>query len=130
MREDDKCEYYNNTKEKNKPSIKARKAMEEIRLLNPFHTEELMELCQADKLCSYEISTMLAKEAKVIVLRLLLHVPSEHPGYIPCKGRKELGDCIIIIDEGHNMPARIRDLMTERISTATLIAALERGKEI
>ncbi len=46
------------------------------------------------------------------------------------KTKKELSKSIIIIDEGHNLPSRIRELMSERLTTNMILRAIKEAKKM
>lgn len=130
MREEKKCEFYNNVRCKsNKISVNAKKILSEIKEINPIHTEKMIEICSQEKLCSYEISSILAAESRVIVADYYyLFQPSIRETFLK-KINKELKDLIIIIDEGHNLPGRIKELMTEKLSNNIIKNAVKETKK-
>jgi len=46
------------------------------------------------------------------------------------RAQVELGDCIVIVDEGHNLPDRIRNLMTVQLSNYMIKRAINEAKKI
>ncbi len=129
MKEDNKCEFYSNTKNKSKLSIKANKVFSEIKHQSPCNMEKVKEICSLNKLCAYEMSTELAKKANVIITDYyyLFH-PDIRQSFFS-KTNKELEKSIIIIDEGHNLASRVRDLMTSRLSTVMLRRSASEAKK-
>lgn len=80
--------------------------------------EEVKEAC--DKVCPYEILMHLAAEADVIIGDYF-HV--FHPGVrdvIFSKSQMALSDCIVIVDEAHNLPDRTRHLASATITEQML----------
>lgn len=130
VREEGKCEFYTNTKEATgKPTMVTKKLLHELAVINPQHTEAHMEQCRDAKVCPYEIAAYQAEKATVIVTDYFyLFNPSIRQQFLG-KIQKELGRSIIIIDEGHNLPARARDLMTEKVSTLTFARAIREAKK-
>ena len=118
MRADNKCEFYVNTRSKSgRPSIKAEKIVDDLKKLSPCHCEDLVEYCIKERLCPYEVSTLLAKEASIVISDYYyIFSPTIRKTFFNKKG-KELGRSIVIIDEGHNLPRRARDLLTEKLSS-------------
>ena len=55
VREDDKCEFYTNTKTGSKLTVKAKDAVSRIREEMPMHAEKLYEICSDERLCPYEV---------------------------------------------------------------------------
>jgi DNA excision repair protein ERCC-2 len=130
MREDGKCEFYSNTRNKaGQPSVDCAKMLKELKEDSPLATEKVCEMCTEEKLCPYEMSVMLAKESKVIVSDYYyLFNPAIREGFLAKIGKK-LSDCIVIVDEGHNLPGRMRELMTARLSSLTIQRAVKEAKK-
>ena len=128
-KEKHECEFYENTKKSNKLSVRAKKVVEELTRSSPNHSEKVIEVCEKEKLCPYEISTELARKAKVIVCDYFyLFHPKVSEAFFKKTGKK-LEESIIIVDEGHNLPARIRNLFTQKTSTFILDRAITEAKK-
>lgn len=130
QREEGKCEFYSNTRKKSaRPTVKALKILEKLKEQSPCHCEDLIKLCIDEKLCPYELSTMLATKSSVIIADYyyIFH-PTIRDTFFK-KAGKELAKSIIIIDEGHNLPKRTRDLMTARLSNFMINRALKEAKK-
>jgi len=128
MREGRKCEFYEKMRNKNELSLKAKKLIEELRLI-AWDTEELKKRCREQELCSYYIAMEMAKEAHVVVADYYyLFNPAVRDNFLSRIG-KELGECIVIVDEGHNLPGRVRDLMTSKLSNFMLKNAIREAKK-
>ncbi len=83
--------------------------------------EEVKERCQ--KVCPYEILVHMASEADVIIGDYF-HI--FHPGVrevIFSKSKMALKDCIVIVDEAHNLPDRTRRLHSATITEQMLKSA-------
>jgi DNA excision repair protein ERCC-2 len=128
-KEKHECEFYENTKKDNKISVRAKKVIEELTKSSPNHSEQVIEVCEKEKLCPYEISTELAKKAKVIVCDYFyLFHPKVSDAFFKKAGKK-LEESIVIVDEGHNLPSRIRNLFTQKTSTFILDRAITEAKK-
>lgn len=130
QREEGKCEFYVNSRKKSmSPTVKAQKAVEELQRITPCHCEDIIKYCADEKLCPYEISTILAKKAKVIIADYyyIFH-PTIRDNFFK-KSEKELGNTIIIIDEGHNLPGRARELLTEKLSNFMIKRAVKEASK-
>jgi len=125
LRENKKCNWYNNTKKNSKLTKKAEAILEELKTLSPNHIEELVDICKKEKLCPYEMSGLLAKEANVIVgdYNYIFDPGVAFP--FLTKSEKELKDSIIIVDEAHNLPKRVRDNLTIRLTNIILKRAIK-----
>lgn len=129
QREEHKCEFYENTKKKTGAlTVKAKQIISELKQ-EIKHTEELVEACKKEKLCPYEIATQIGKEAKVIVADYynIFHetIRQNFLGRI----EKSLANAIIIIDEGHNLPKRCRDILTVKLTSFMLERAIKEAKK-
>lgn len=130
MKEERKCEFYVNTM--TKPftlSVRAKKMIEDLEEEGVWHCEKVMEKCKDEGLCPYEIIMSMAKKAKVIVADYYYVFNSAIHDNLFSKTQKSLEESIIIVDEGHNLPSRIRELLTERVSFLTLKRAKKEAEK-
>jgi len=129
QKEEHKCEFYENTKKKTGAlTVKAKQIIAELKL-EIKHTEELVQACKKEKLCPYEIATQIGKDAKVIVADYynLFH-ETIRQNFLG-RTEKSLSDAIIIIDEGHNLPKRCRDILTVKLTSFMLERAIKEAKK-
>ncbi len=127
MREENKCIFYTTTRAKD--SLECKRVLEEIKKISPISTEKVIELCKKNNLCPYEISLMLASNSKVIVSDYYyLFNPGVRENFLS-KTSKNLQDSIIIVDEGHNLPSRIRSLLTKKLSDKAIKRAIREAKK-
>lgn len=108
------CDYYENSLIKSKTRLILEKLKEII------HIEELKEICKQHKSCPFEISCIHAKDSKVIVCDYNHMLNPSIRDMLLTKTKKDLSSSIIIIDEAHNLPSRIRDNLTSQLSTYTI----------
>ncbi|MDP3918997.1 MAG: ATP-dependent DNA helicase [Nanoarchaeota archaeon] len=120
LREKDQCEYYSNLKIKNKLSPKATDVLTKLKHESPMHVEDINNTCFNSDLCSYEMACLLAKDAQVIIADYNYMLNSHIRTTLLNKINKELKDCIIIFDEGHNVPQRARDLLSSNLNNFIL----------
>jgi len=130
MRADSKCEYYVNARNKSgRPTVEAEKVANELKEMSPCHCESLIDFCVDKKLCPYEMSTFLAKDASVIISDYYyIFSPSIRDTFFK-KTEKELSRCIIIVDEGHNLPKRARELLTQNLSSIGIRNAIKEARK-
>lgn len=127
VREDGKCPFYVNTKNKsNKLTIKAEAAMENIRHMG---LNELIRYCANETLCPYEMSLALGKNAVAVICDYYYVFNPDIREMFFGKINKSLDDIILIVDEAHNLPFRVRDLMTERLSNIMVKRALKEARK-
>ncbi len=126
-RKDYTCEYYVNTrKQGGQSTVKAQEAMMNARNMD---LDSLMSFCTREKLCPYEISMLLAEKARVVVCDYNYIFNDSIRQLILGKMDRTLSECIVIIDEGHNLPFRIRDLMTSRTTQNVLERASKEAQK-
>ncbi len=127
MREDDKCEFYLNAHAT--PKIASEALTAELVKSSPLPAEDVLSRCSSARMCPYEISLAMAQRATLIIADYyyLFH-PHIRQAFL-ARIQKDLGRCIIIVDEGHNLPQRAKDLLTLTLSTRTVRSALKALRE-
>lgn len=130
LKENNSCLFFSNTKKGHtKPTALAEQLISDIRSILPLHSETILKYCRHKELCPYEISMMLAEKADVIIADYyyIFH-PSIRDNFL-AKIKKDLNDIIVIVDEGHNLPSRIRDLQTSRLTSFMISRAIKEAKK-
>jgi DNA excision repair protein ERCC-2 len=118
QKKDELCEYHNNTR-KNKTTKKAQEAVDRI-VGKPMHNEEVLSLCSLGKLCPYEVLLEAGRKADVIVCDYFhLFSPPVRRAFL-AKLEKTVEDSILVVDEAHNLPDRIRGIMSHKFGTFVL----------
>ena len=130
QREENKCEFYTNTKNKSgRTTVLAKKILYDLKELSPSHTEDLIEICKKEDLCPSEMAGLLARDASVIVADYnYIFNPSIRDTFF-LKTNKKLESSIIIVDEAHNLPKRVREHLTERLSNFMLHRAVKEAEK-
>jgi DNA excision repair protein ERCC-2 len=126
MREDGLCEFYTRMKTGEQTSAAARSALIQLGKMAPNTPMQTRECCAEEehRVCPYEIAVLQAKDARVIITDYsYLFNPSIREGFFR-RINRELADCILIIDEAHNLPDRVKDLATVRITTGIIRRAM------
>jgi DNA excision repair protein ERCC-2 len=130
QRDEGLCEYYNNTKTGSKMTTEAKLALDKLRMESPCHIEQFTEACSSTMMCAYELAASLAKEAAVVVTDYYyIYHPRIRDAFFKRAGI-ELGDCIVVVDEGHNLPDRIRNLMTVQLSNYMMKRAIAEAAKL
>ena len=123
VREKETCQFYNNAK-----TTEGKIFLEEIKD-KIFHVEELINLASKKDFCPYEITLLKIKNSNIIIADYYhIFSPSIREHFFK-KTNKSLEKSIIIVDEAHNLPKRIRDLLTFKLSTLTLSRALKEARQ-
>lgn len=129
MTETGKCEFYTNTRSDKKLSVRAKKFLEDIPFMEA-HSENMIENCQTQNFCPYEIVMGAANDARVIVTDYyyVFH-PSVSRNFLG-KIDKNLSECIVIVDEAHNLPFRIKDLASSKISNFIISRSIKELRKL
>ena len=118
LRDEKKCEFYLNTRKENmQPTVDAQQTIEELKIIGPCHVKDFIEHGRKRTLCPYELSTLTATNAKVIIADYYYIFNQSIRQSFLLKIKKELENIILIVDEAHNLPARIRELLTQKTSS-------------
>jgi DNA excision repair protein ERCC-2 len=128
--EDDQCEYYLNTRNKSySMTPKAQQAQADLKRISPATTEQITNISRAASLCPYEISLEQAKKARVIIADYnYIFNPVVQQNFFN-KTSTKMESSIIIVDEAHNLPNRIRDSLTHKLSSFMLKRAISEAKK-
>ncbi len=124
LREEGQCEFYTKARDSSyKPTVEAKQVAVQVTGLGPLHTDALKKECMDHKLCPYEMALLLARGAQVIVTDYsYLFTPRICETFL-AKASLRLEDCIIIVDEAHNLPDRARDAITDKLSSLMIARA-------
>lgn len=121
LKEDDQCEYYVNTRPREMAlTTRAKAKLDHLSEKSPHHTSDFVKACAGEGLCPYEMSLSLSAKSRMIVgdYYFAFHpVISEN---FFSKIDKAMDRVILIVDEGHNLPGRMRELMSSSLTNATL----------
>jgi DNA excision repair protein ERCC-2 len=125
QREGEQCIQYLNAKRRG-PQYAL--GMEALLTAGPLPAEEVVRRSAAEKLCPYEMALGLAANAHVVIADYAyLFNPGIREAFLAKTG-KRLEDAIIVCDEGHNLPERIREMLTHRLTSRMLRNGLKEAK--
>ncbi len=134
VREEKTCEFYENcrggkTNPETRLTVRGEKVLADLQALQPCAADEMTKIGSEEKVCPYELTLALAKKAQVVIAdySYMFH-PTIRDSFLAKTG-KELQHCIIVVDEGHNLPSRIRDAMTEQASSIVIKYAIKEAKK-
>ena len=128
LRKDKKCVFYNNTYKDKTLSKTAVQVIEHLSS-EPRTTEFVRNFCKDYILCPYEISCQMAKKADVIIADYNHIFNSSIREQLFEKINAQLENSIIIVDEAHNLPDRLRGMLSEVISDKTIEYAVREAKK-
>jgi DNA excision repair protein ERCC-2 len=124
------CEYYNNVRENKKGlTVEAKAFLKELRNGGPLHNEEVINNCAGKKMCAYELSLGMAKDAVVLIGDYNYLFNPFVQSTILNKLEKEVEDIILVVDEGHNLPNRISEMLSTSLSSFMIKNAIQEAKK-
>jgi len=135
LRETGQCSYYNNVwRIKKRTGENPRKELTGnakifLHKLQSHTYDELIKISKEELVCPYEIALQACKNSKVIIGDYY-HIFS--PGIrkaILHKIDKELSDILLIVDEAHNLPGRIRELLTSKLTNFMISRGLREAEK-
>ncbi|MBI1935972.1 ATP-dependent DNA helicase [Candidatus Woesearchaeota archaeon] len=130
LREENNCEFYTNTRGQSlSPTVIAKQSLEELKIVGPCHVQEIVEEGKRKKLCPYELATLIAANAKVIITDYYYIFDHGIREGLFLKIKKDMKDAILIVDEAHNLPMRIRKLLTQETSSITIENAKKEARK-
>ena len=123
------CEFYNKVRSKNGIEVEAKVFLKQLEKLGPLHNEELIALSQEKRMCSYEISLAHAKKAKVIIGDYYYLFNPFVQSTLFNKLDLAMEDVILIVDEGHNLPNRVTEMLSQNLTTHMLKNSIVEAKK-
>ncbi|MFB6077087.1 MAG: hypothetical protein ABEK12_03080, partial [Candidatus Nanohaloarchaea archaeon] len=128
LRDEERCQFYNRTYDMDsmEPTEQARDTVAELKE-ETLHAEEMRD--EIDELCPYYVQMMMAAEADVVIADYFhLFHEGVRTSLFSRMGRT-LEDSIVIVDEAHNLPGRVRSLRSDRLSMPQIDDALTEAKK-
>ncbi len=128
LREHAKCTFYSQLYKKNSQELSVRAFKLQLDMKGAFHVEQVKNSCGQQGICPYYFTAELAKDARVIIADYynVFH-PSVQQAFFSKTG-KELEKSILIVDEGHNLGERVRELMSNALSSLMIQSAVKEAK--
>src|SRR3989344_2978833 len=110
LREDNQCEYFTNLRRSGGGlTVAADAKLRELKERGPLRAQDLIAELREDHLCPYYTAEHLAEDSQLIVTDYAyLFNPHIREAFL-AKIKKSLENSILIVDEGHNLPARVRE---------------------
>jgi len=130
LRDESKCEFYSNTRKPNlQPTLNAKQTIEELKIIGPCHVQEFIEQGRKKTMCPYELATLTAGNARLVIADYYYIFNNSIRDSFLLKIKKELGNIILIVDEAHNLPNRIRELLTQKTSSLVIENAKKEARK-
>ncbi len=124
-----KCMYYNNIYSGNELSERAENLIASLSEMKALHAEELKIKVKNQELCPYEIAMELAKSSRLVIADYSYIFEPGINEKLFLKLEKPLEKSIIIIDEAHNLPNRLRDMLSDTLSLYIINNAIKEAKD-
>jgi len=124
LRDKEECLYFKNFKRNGQPTNDAKKVMQIIGS-TPHHSEQAVTIAKNLNVCPYEASALASEKATVIVADYYyIFNPRIRESFLK-RNSKTLADAIIVVDEAHNLPGRMREMLTEKITSVVVDRAIK-----
>ncbi len=128
-REKGTCEFYERTRKETGLSVDAKAVLTDIIMKNPLQVEEIIQQCAGRELCPYYLSLALAYRSNIIIADYNFIFNPSIRAKILSQIQKKIEDCIIIVDEAHNLPDRIRNNLSNVLTDKVLGLAVQEAKK-
>jgi DNA excision repair protein ERCC-2 len=122
------CEFFNNARKKQEATVEAKVLVNELQA-TPLHNEQVISRSQERRMCSYEISLEVAKTADVIIGDYNYIFNNFIQASLFKKLNINIEDVILIVDEGHNLPNRIRDMVSNSLTSIMIKNSIHEAKK-
>jgi DNA excision repair protein ERCC-2 len=128
-KKDKTCKYYNNC-HGTTPNQKAMAVRRKRDILTKYNKDysSMKEICLMSELCPYEITLEMAKKADIIIGDYFHLFNDEIRSGILMPSGITLEDCIVIVDEAHNLPNRLRDMLSSSLALDACDRAAKEAK--
>jgi len=123
------CGFYEAVRSKKGVSVEAKRFLSQLSGHGPLHNEELITLSNAQNMCSYEMALLLAKKADVFIGDYYYIFNPFVQSTLFSKLNIELEDVILIVDEAHNLPGRVTDMLSSVLSTYMIKNGIQEAKK-
>lgn len=124
QREKRMCSFYTNARKTSGTlDVQGKAAFEQLHN-NIIPLELLKDRCGDFEVCPYEIALELSKEARVIVADYYYIFHDTIRNSFFRRADLFLSDCVVIVDEAHNLPSRIKELASVALTSRILSLAV------
>ncbi|ODS35391.1 MAG: hypothetical protein A7316_05815 [Candidatus Altiarchaeales archaeon WOR_SM1_86-2] len=129
-KKDETCKYYNNVRGDEAGKRLSKNAYRVVEKIKGklMHSHEIKLLCRENRLCPYEICIEVGKKANVIIGDYYhIFSPRVREAFL-AKLNKTLDNSILVVDEAHNLPDRIRKILSYNLGEYALRNAVKEAK--
>ncbi|MEW6328920.1 MAG: ATP-dependent DNA helicase [Candidatus Micrarchaeota archaeon] len=93
-----------------------------------FDSSEVCRACRETEACPYEMSMRAAPGARVLIADYFQLLAPRVRKVFLARTRKELGECVVIVDEAHNAAGRLREQLSSSINSFILRKAAHEAR--
>ena len=130
LRNDGQCEFYINTRPPEEAlSVEAQALTENLCTQSPLQAEEFVQIAASKHLCPYEIGLALSSSSRVIITDYYYVFHPTISEHFLTKINKPMDEILLVIDEGHNLPGRMRELLSSSLTTQTISFARKEAEK-
>ena len=130
LKKEKKCSYYSTfAKSSGNLTVEGKLLMEELQNKSPLLASEMIKMCEVRNSCPYEAAIELTKSSDVIVADYQFIFNTFIRKNLLGKINRELDDIILIIDEAHNLPNRIKNQASSYLTTLMLKGAINEARK-
>ncbi len=124
------CAFYSKCRSSKKVlTAEAKIALRELIVRSPLHIEEMMNVSREHEMCGYELGVELSAKAEVIVCDYNYIFSDPIRNGLFSRMEIALEDVILIVDEAHNLPTRVQDMLSSQLTTFMLKNAIMEAKK-
>jgi DNA excision repair protein ERCC-2 len=129
LKKENKCKFYSNFKKSEKLTTEGKLALAEATKLSPLSGAELYSFAEDREICPYELSLELTKKSDVIIADYQFIFNPHIRKLLLNKIEKNLDELIIVVDEAHNLPNRIKGHASQYFTSLMLKASISESKK-
>ena len=126
LRNSDACSFYSMSKSSNPKRLIL---LEQLKINSPQDVSVVKDESKASGLCPYETALQLCQDAHIIVADYNYFFNDSIRHNFFKKIDKTLDKCIVVIDEAHNVPERLREMFSRHLSLRMLRNGLQECKK-
>lgn len=128
-RENAHCLYYINTRKQNQILTQDATVLKDSLSRSILSVETIKSECEQAKMCPYEMAIEISKNATVIIGDYYyVFSPRIREAFFK-KAEISLADTIIVVDEAHNLPDRIKEMASSKLTSFVLNLAAQEAEK-
>ncbi|MEM3596846.1 MAG: helicase C-terminal domain-containing protein [Candidatus Bathyarchaeia archaeon] len=117
------CKFYDRVYSAWKPSWLAQNVVSKIKSVGPLLPEEVYNICRDEELCPYEVTRILTRHADVIIGNYNYILVDAIRGSILGRAGIKTEKINCVFDEAHSLPYYAAGLMSDELSTTSVMRA-------